>query len=287
MAVCIFYHICITTLKHFQLKSLLFQWHVDPLVLVFVFALLMIYFFLARTGKSKSVFYWTGILLFIVATTSPLHFLAMEYYFSAHMIAHVLILLVCGPLMAAGLPKSTGSVKASPMSAISKLFYNYPWIPWFSGVIIMWIWHIPVIYNRIHGDMNLSFSIFPALQSGSLLIAGILFSWPIFGPVQKFHIHPLSGVVYLFTACISCSLLGLLITFAHANTYTSAMTGMHGLLKGENPWQLTREADQQAAGLIMWVPCCLVYLSGCFILIARWFKEKKMTTHLVSDYTIH
>jgi cytochrome c oxidase assembly factor CtaG len=40
-----------------------------------------------------------------------------------------------------------------------------------------------------------------------------------------------------------------------------------------NPWNLSPAQDQQAAGLIMWVPCCFVYLSGCLFLLYRWFAE--------------
>jgi len=29
------------------------------------------------------------------------------------------------------------------------------------------------------------------------------------------------------------------------------------------------------AGLIMWVPGCLIYLSGSMYLLMKWFREKK------------
>jgi cytochrome c oxidase assembly factor CtaG len=41
----------------------------------------------------------------------------------------------------------------------------------------------------------------------------------------------------------------------------------------ENSWNISPAEDQQAAGLIMWVPCCFVYLSGCLFLLYRWFAE--------------
>ncbi len=119
-------------------------------------------------------------------------------------------------------------------------------------------------------------SILPALQSGSMLIAGMVFSWPVFGPVEKFHIHPLSGIIYLFTACISCSLLGLLIAFAPPDTYLTAMRTMQTGKNETGPWIITETDDLQAAGLIMWVPCCLIYLSGIFYLLSRYFNEKKL-----------
>jgi cytochrome c oxidase assembly factor CtaG len=89
----------------------------------------------------------------------------------------------------------------------------------------------------------------------------------------------LSGIIYLSTACISCSLLGLLIVFAPVDIFHHyGMTGHP--MKGAplNPWGLTPATDQQAAGLIMWVPCCLVYLSGCLYLLQRWFSGKESYT---------
>jgi cytochrome c oxidase assembly factor CtaG len=112
----------------------------------------------------------------------------------------------------------------------------------------------------------------PAL---AMLLAGALFSWPLVGPMHP--LHPLVGVVYLFSACVGCSLLGLLITFAPPDTYQhyarAAWCGTPSLAPdwASNPWGLTPAEDQQAAGLIMWVPCCLIYLLGCLLLVRRYF----------------
>jgi cytochrome c oxidase assembly factor CtaG len=107
----------------------------------------------------------------------------------------------------------------------------------------------------------------------------MLFCWPLAGPVPRYHIHPLQGVLYLFTACITCSLLGLLITFAPLGTYHHYLdmdAMMHST--GSGPWGLSRAADQQAAGLIMWVPCCFIYLAGCLLLLQRWFAGHTVNT---------
>jgi len=138
----------------------------------------------------------------------------------------------------------------------------------------MWCWHIPALFDASFTGMS-GFTIMPLLHAGTMLLAGMLFSWPLVGPFPETHIHPLSGIIYLSTACISCSLLGLLITFAPINTfhhYGMARSLMNGRLS--NPWGFSAATDQQAAGLIMWVPCCFVYLSGCLYLLQRWFAAK-------------
>jgi cytochrome c oxidase assembly factor CtaG len=33
--------------------------------------------------------------------------------------------------------------------------------------------------------------------------------------------------------------------------------------------------DQQIGGLLMWVPCCLVYLTAIMAMFARWYGEER------------
>jgi cytochrome c oxidase assembly factor CtaG len=40
-------------------------------------------------------------------------------------------------------------------------------------------------------------------------------------------------------------------------------------------WGITQSVDQQAAGLIMWVPCCFIYLAGVLYLLTNWLNHKK------------
>jgi cytochrome c oxidase assembly factor CtaG len=170
------------------------------------------------------------------------------------------------------------------LRSISTFLHKRSWLAWAAGVGIMWCWHIPAVFAASIAPMQ-HFAGMPLLHTGSMLIAGILFSWPLFGPFPEYRIHPLPGVLYLFTACISCSLLGLLITFAPTGTFYpypafgAAMKAMTG-----NPWNLSPAADQQAAGLIMWVPCCLVYLSACLYLLQRWFAAPISFTYSTTKH---
>lgn len=178
--------------------------------------------------------FWLAIALILMVTCSPLIYPGMHVYFSAHMITHVVLLLICGPLLVMSIPT------ADPPAALKGLSFflqKRSWLAWMGGIGIMWFWHIPSIFNAslTHmGGANL-ISLFHPL---SMLAAGVLFSWPLLGPFPEAHIHPLSGVVYLFTACISCSLLGLLITFAPVTTFHRLYMATNLPMKGMpvNPW---------------------------------------------------
>jgi putative membrane protein len=118
-----------------------------------------------------------------------------------------------------------------------------------------------------------------------LLVAGIIFSWPVINPYSEYRISALSGVLYLSTACIFCSLLGLLITFAPVGTYTQYTHLMNSdvyLSTIRNKWGISEAADQQIGGLIMWVPCCLIYLSVSMYLLVSWFDHKKEASSLLT-----
>jgi cytochrome c oxidase assembly factor CtaG len=258
--------------------TLLFQWHADPFVLLMVITLIYFHYWISKATPVKNrIYFWSAIALIGITTCSPLHFLGMHVYFSAHMITHVVLLLIAGPLLV----MSIGPNPSAPMlKRISAFLYKRSWLAWLAAVGIMWYWHIPSVFDGSFSGMS-GFTPMPVLHAGSMLLAGILFCWPLVGPVPETHIHPLSGIIYLATACISCSLLGLLITFAPINTfhhYWMAGSSMNGMLS--NPWGLTPAADQQAAGLIMWVPCCFVYLSGCLYLLRHWFAAKDPNTGL-------
>jgi cytochrome c oxidase assembly factor CtaG len=258
------------------MEPLLYQWHADPLVLLMVMTLIYFHYRVSGPAPIKNrIYFWSGIGLIGITTCSPLHFLGMHVYFSAHMITHVVLLLIAGPLLVMSIgPNSTSPI----LKRMSIFLHKRSWLAWLSAVGIMWCWHIPSVFVASFAGMS-GFTIMPLLHAGTMLLAGMLFCWPLVGPFPETHIHPLSGVIYLSTACISCSLLGLLITFAPANTFHHyGMAGPSMKSMPLNPWGLSQASDQQTAGLIMWVPCCFVYLSGCLYLLQRWFAAKDPDT---------
>jgi|SRR5450432_105518 len=271
------------------MRSILSYWQFDPVMVVFLIILCMIYFYL--TGYKwikRSVYFLTGMVLILLSVASPLHFLGENYLMSAHMAAHVLLLLIASPLLVLGLPES-GRHKL--LDRFSVILLKYLWLPWMIGVSVMWFWHIPWIFNKLMetpDQMNMSDSfhikgILQTIQWMSLIIAGIIFSWPVIGPVRSRRAAPLNAVLYLSAACIFCSLLGLLITFSPFGVYTPYMNiqdryGFLNMIRNQNGISVI--VDQQMAGLIMWVPGCLIYLSASMYLLMHWFRRKNEHTVL-------
>jgi len=40
-------------------------------------------------------------------------------------------------------------------------------------------------------------------------------------------------------------------------------------------WGLSQQVDQQLGGLLMWVPGCMIYVSGAMNLLLRWFYSAR------------
>ncbi|HLA57917.1 MAG TPA: cytochrome c oxidase assembly protein [Puia sp.] len=255
------------------MRSLLTYWHLDGLMAIFLIGLCVGYFYLIQFHLAKrSRYFIMGYLLIILSVASPLHFLGENYLMSAHMISHVLILLVAAPLLVLGIPED---LHYKYLTTISELLVKHPWISWMSGVCIMWFWHIPSIFN--HLSEGAYATILKDTQLISLVLSGIIFSWPVIGPVRDGRLSALNAVLYLSAACIFCSLLGLMITFAPSGVYTRYVhiEDHFGFLKWiRNQNGISVMVDQQISGLIMWVPGCLIYLTASMYLLMKWFREK-------------
>lgn len=235
-------------------------------------ALITAWYLLMNGRKGRNGIFATTLILSCICLFSPLHVLSAHYLFSVHMVVHVILLLLVGPLLIMTLAPNN-----ERLAAFFTFLKNKPILGWLTGVGIMWLWHVPVIFNNTMSAMHEgSGGIASLLETLSLIGAGILFSAPVVHPNQRFRLDTLSAVVYLFTSCIGCSILGLLVTFAPAGTYHHFLSrhdayGLNSVILQQ--WGITQTSDQQAAGLIMWVPCCLIYVSGAMYLLIQWFRQ--------------
>lgn len=260
------------------MNSIYSYWNFDPGIMSFLAGISFGYLFIIGFRfRKQSLYFFAGILLIFLCEASPLHFLGENYLFSAHMLVHVLILLVAAPLLVAGIP-AENRLKRRFLNLSATLF-KYPYLAWLIGVGIMWFWHIPYVFNQMFSMQPMgeahSMSGFMYVHLLSLLIAGVIFCWPIINPYQEFRMAAPKGVLYLSSACVFCTILGLMITFSSVGLYSHYINGMdsYGYLSTiRNGWKITPEVDQQMAGLIMWVPCCILYLSASMLLLINWFN---------------
>jgi cytochrome c oxidase assembly factor CtaG len=247
------------------------SWNFNPIVIGACAVAAILYGYRLRWRfAARSLYFVAALAIGLFALTSPLNALAAGYLFSAHMLQHMLLLLIVPLFVLLALPPSgeENAPTSAPRFATA--------LSWIGGVGAMWVWH-----QRTLCDLATLTASGRAVQIVSLLALGALFWRPVFGPSSRSRLSPMAGVVYLFGACVACSVLGILITFAPSGSvcpvylHPPTTGGVLDLIR--NDWGLTAAKDQQIGGLLMWIPGCGIYLAGTMALFARWYRSAETT----------
>jgi putative membrane protein len=238
-------------------------WRWNSTLLIFC-ALALAGYFLAFRRQGRAAYLVAALVVFLFALISPVSALADGYLFSAHMVQHILLVLIVPALLLLSLPRSFSLSRSLPV-------FTHPFIGWIAGVGAMWLWHAPALCNAA----TTSRAVF-TIQTTSLLLMGTVFWWQVLAPRDAERLSPAAGIVYLFTACTACSILGIILTFAPVSIcpvyqHPTDRLGMLGTIRGN--WGLTSDKDQQIGGLLMWVPMCLIYLTAILAQLARWHSH--------------
>jgi putative membrane protein len=238
-------------------------WKWNPTLLLLC-ALVLAGYFLAFGLRAQPAYLVGALVIFLVALVSPLNALADGYLFSAHMVQHILLVLIVPALLLLSFPRSLSLPR--PLRT-----FTHPLIGWIAGVGAMWLWHAPALCNAATTLRAVS-----VIQTTSLLLMGSVFWWQVLAPRNADRLSPPAGIVYLFTACTACSVLGLILTFAPVTicpAYQQPVDRLGILDTIRDQWGLTSDRDQQVGGLIMWVPMCLIYVTAILAQLARWHSD--------------
>ncbi|HEX2241034.1 MAG TPA: cytochrome c oxidase assembly protein [Actinomycetota bacterium] len=182
-----------------------------------------------------------GVVVVVGALLPPLHSLA-DQLFSAHMVQHLLIMVVGAGLLAWG---STKTSSAGVRSALYIAALN---------IVVLWGWHLPRLYDAALASVPLH-----ALEHASFFVAGWLFWRLVLG--RSGVEHPARLGVTLVTM-LQSGALGALITLADRVLYRSH----------QGSPTMTALEDQQLAGVIMWVPAGTLYLVVLLVLLAQMLR---------------
>ncbi|MEZ4869287.1 MAG: cytochrome c oxidase assembly protein [Caldilineaceae bacterium] len=255
-------------------------WSWEPLVLFTLLVTALVYLWGVRTlwrraGANHGVRYWQtacflgGILTIFIALLSPLDLLS-EALFSAHMVQHLLLLLVAPSLFVLSRPLAAllwalpwplrltfGRWQRRRWVQGGWRLFTIPLLVWSLNTVVLWLWHAPRFYQAALANEAVH-----ALEHVSFLAAATLFWWTVIHPQGGRRYYGVS-LLYVFLTTLQGGLLGALLTFSSTLWYP-----VYGPLA--KPWGLTPLADQQLAGLIMWVPAGLLYLLAAALLFVVW-----------------
>jgi len=206
-----------------------------------------------------------AVTLIFFALDGPLHTLSDQYLFSAHMVQHMLLMLVMPPFLILGVPPwlirrvlrkpwigRAGRVLTNP--AVAFLAYNVTFIGW----------HIPRMYNwaLVSHDLHI-------VQHLMFMSVAVMMWWPVVNPVRELERIPTGPLLmmYIFAFGIPSTVVSAFITLSDTVFY---------------PWyaaaprvtSLSPLEDQRLGGLIMWVPGMLIFWVGISAVFFRWTKDE-------------
>jgi putative membrane protein len=251
--------------------ELLAVWEPTPTIATITVGSLALYAaFVRGRFDRRTPWFAAGVAVFFVALASPLGVLANGYLFSAHMLQHLLLVLVVPPLLLLGLPRGP-EVAATPSRLHPAYHYGSPWL---AGVGAMWIWHARALCDAAATSPGVRW-----FQTVSLITLGLAYWRPVFSPRSQDCYPPFAAVLYLFSACVACTILGILLTFSPltvCSVYAHPVDRLGVLPLLRDDWGLTPAADQQLGGLMMWVPACFVYAAAILTMLARYYRDEQV-----------
>jgi len=213
--------------------------------------------------SSKQLTYWTlGILTLIIALITPLSALADLYLFSAHMLQHILLMLVAPPLLLLGTPSwFFEPLRTRPvLLSLARNLCN-PFIAFGLFNVVFVGWHAPALY-----DLALYSPPTHLLEHLTIVLTAFLTWMPLLSPTVLIPRLPLPlQVFYAFLQSIVGTALGAILTLAPEPIYVF-------YTQAARIWAIPVLEDQVWAGLIMWAGAALLWLLTLTIVFFRWFN---------------
>jgi putative membrane protein len=210
------------------------------------------------TGQRASFF--VSLLLLFLTLNGPLHDLSDYYLFSAHMVQHLIMTLMVPPLMILGTPgwmlrpliRSAGMFRlARRVTGIAACFAIFN--------IVLAFWHLPPMYN-----LALAYHPVHIVQHLMFLVAAVFMWWPLTSMMPELPraSYP-AQMLYCFLMSIPMSVIAIYIVMADSALYPAYATA-------PRVWGIAPMMDQQAGGLIMWIPSGLFFYSVMTVVFFKW-----------------
>lgn len=228
-----------------------------------------------RVVRPRQALAWAAAwIVLLVALVSPLDALA-HTLMSAHMVQHVLLIIVAAPLLAAGtptlpllqgLPHRTRRPFArlhARATAARRWTRGGRWVVAVVGAhaVTVWIWHLPGAY-----DLALRSAPVHALEHATLLGTALLVWWTVLESARRSAMSYGAGIAVVFLTGLGHGGLGAVLSFAPAAMYPV-------YAEGAAVWGLSLLHDQNLAGTLMWVPSKLVTGAVVACLVVAWLRE--------------
>ncbi len=232
----------------------------------------------ARRGRAvsgaRAASFSAGMLVLALALASPLDAMA-EALFSAHMVQHLLLVAVAAPLCVAGAPlvPMLWAVPRGGRRALGAWWRGRanvrrvvhlatePGVVFVAHMLALWFWHFPVPYQAALASPSLH-----AAEHASFFGTALLFWWAVLAPAGRRRVGEGGAILLVGGTLMQSGVLGAVLMFARAPWYPAHAGGARA-------WGMTPLADQQLAGLLMWIPASVVYMGAAAWLFIGWMRR--------------
>lgn len=199
----------------------------------------------------RKLSFGTGLMVAMLTVSPPLAGISAQL-FAAHMLQHLLLIVVAAPLLVA-----SGSLQRfAPMQRLTQ-----PVTAWVTFVGIFLFWHWPAAFQWAARSEATILLEHVSILFGALLFWGVALSsrgqaWLSYG----------ARALFVMTAAVVTDLPGVIMLFAPRAIC---------IMPGENApaFGITPLEDQQIAGLLMWVPANLIFFGIATWLFALWISD--------------
>jgi cytochrome c oxidase assembly factor CtaG len=237
-----------------------------------------------RAARRRALMFYSGLLVIFLALAPPLETLAKQLLW-AHMIEHLLLLLVAAPLIVLSAPWMSlwRPLPLGLRRAVAKAVVRSPYLlpvralgrglgtplgAWLTFCGNLVFWHLPVMY-----DLTLTNTSVHALEHITFLTFGIVFwSQVIPSPPLRPRLSYLGRVGYVAGAIVPNVGVSMLLAFSRAPLYAPYAELAH------RPGGISALADQQIAAGIMWSVGDLPFGIAIALLVHLWLTEHEAAT---------
>jgi cytochrome c oxidase assembly factor CtaG len=233
-----------------------------------------------RWPGSRTAAFSGGLAATAVALVSPIETYA-DFSFSAHMVQHVLLMMVAAPLFALGAPV-TLALRASRQVTRGRILLpvlhsrpvsvlTHPLVAFALFAVVQYVSHFTGFYNAALRSNPVHY-----LEHALYLGVALLFWWSVVGldPAPHKLSHP-ARLLYLVAAMPVEAFLA--VALLSARPYQA-------YLALPPPWGGgAAVADQSSAAAIMWIAGDLTMLIAALLTAAAWFRREQVRQRRIED----
>ena len=236
---------------HHHNVSIWGSWELSPEVLIPLLLLVYIYIRQPRGAVKlrQRVYFFAGIVTALSVIVSPIGARAMDY-FTLHMIQHITLMMLAGPLLVLGTPQSF-----RPSNRIF-VALTQPMVSWFTYAALMIGVHLPVPHKFIMDNAWAHTYVEVPLY---LLLPYFFYFNLLDRNLANRRISPAMSVISLFLMMVPETLTGFFIYTAPGSIY-------------DNMYTLN---DQRIGGSFMWAGAMIIDAIWMSFAVYHWIKSEE------------